>query len=147
MRETTKAKYDAFCREYLSNNNNGSKAAEAVGYSKKSSRQMAIKLLQMPYIVDKMAQLQAVITEKSIEKFTVSVEQRLEWLQQAITYGFREIPVSAMDERTDAPTKAENLSASISGIKELNAMLGVRDTGDGATLADAINNLASSLPS
>lgn len=118
MRDTTKAKYDAFCREYLSNNNNGAKAAEAVGYKKSSSRQQAIKLMQIPYIVDKLAQLQSEITKISEEKFSITLEQRLQWLQKAVDIGFRE----TMDMQGNA--KAENVQASISAIRELNVMLG-----------------------
>lgn len=118
MRETTKAKYDAFCREYLSNGNNGAKAAESVGYKQKSSRQQAIKLLQIPYISDKIAQLQTQITKVSEEKFSITLEQRLEWLQKAVDIGFRET------QDMQGNSKAENLQASISAIKELNVMLG-----------------------
>ena len=146
MRRATQDKYDLFCREYMSNGLNGAQAAIAAGYSKNSARQTGKELLDKPYVSDKIRQMQEEITEKSKEKFSVSIEQRLEWLQTAVMYGFREIPVSAQDK--DSGTKAENLSASISAIKELNVMLGINDNGGGgATLADAINNLASSLPS
>ena len=118
VRETTKAKYDAFCREYLSNGNNGAKAAIYVGYSEKSARQTAKELLDKPYISDKIRQLQKEITEKHSEKFTISLEQRLEWLQKAVSVGFREV----IDAQGNP--KAENLQASISAIKELNVMLG-----------------------
>ena len=146
MRRATQDKYDLFCREYMSNGLNGAQAAIAAGYSKNSARQTGKELLDKPYVSDKIRQMQEEITEKSKEKFSVSIEQRLEWLQTAVMYGFREIPVSAQDK--DSGTKAENLSASISAIKELNVMLGINDNGGGgATLADAINNLASSLQS
>ena len=141
MRETTKAKYDAFCREYISNGNNGAKAAIFVGYKEKSARKQALDLLKIPYITDKLRQIQMEVTEKHKETFDISVEKRLGWLQKAVEYGFRE-NVDGFGN-----VKAENMGASISAIKELNVMLGINESGDGATLADAINNLASSLPS
>lgn len=124
MREATKAKYDSFCREYLSNGTNGAKAAIYVGYSEKSARQTAKELLDKPYISDKIRQLQEELTAKSEEKFNITLEQRLEWLQKAVDIGFRETQDNAGN------TKAENVQASISAIKELNVMLGTDSHAD-----------------
>lgn len=126
MREATKAKYDIFCREFVGNCGNGAEAAREAGYSEKSARKQALDLLKIPYIIDKIRQIQTDQADKHCEKLDISVEKRIGWLKQAMEYGFRDIPVSAMDK--DAGTKAENLSASIAAVKEMNAMLGATDT-------------------
>ena len=112
--------------EFVVNGRNSAKAAVEAGYKKKGARQQAQKLLKIPYICDKLRELEAIASKKAVEKFNITLEQRLEWLQYAVKAGFREIPLSSFASKEDdnLPTKAENLPASISAIKELNEMLG-----------------------
>lgn len=132
MREATKHKYDEFCMEFVTNGRNSAKAAVSAGYKAKGARQQAQKLLQIPYVCDKLRELEAIAARKAKEKFNITLEQRLEWLEYAVKAGFREIPLSSFASKEDhnLPTKAENLPASISAIKELNEMLGT-DTHEG----------------
>ena len=112
--------------EFVANGRNSAKAAVSAGYKANGARQQAQKLLQIPYICDKLRELEAIASKKAVEKFNITLEQRLEWLQYAVKAGFREIPLSSFASKEDdnLPTKAENLPASISAIKELNEMLG-----------------------
>lgn len=126
MREATRLKYDMFCREFVGNSGNGKQAAIHAGYSEKSAAKQAQELLKIPYVSEQIRQIQQDQADKHCEKLDISVEKRIGWLKQAMEYGFRDIPVSAMDK--DAGTKAENLSASIAAVKEMNAMLGATDS-------------------
>lgn len=118
MREATRQKYDVFCLEFVANGRNAAKAAEQAGYSEKTARQQAAKLLKIPYICDKLLQLESVASDKAEEKFNITLEKRLKWLEQIVGTGLRE----TFDVQGNP--KAENLQASTSAIKELNLMLG-----------------------
>ncbi len=120
--------------EFVTNGRNAAKAAVSAGYKANGARQQAQKLLQIPYICDKLRELEATASKKAEEKFDISLEKRLRWLERAVEAGFREIPLSSFaakdEDGNELPTKAENLPASISAIKELNEMLGT-DTHEG----------------
>lgn len=118
MREATKAKYDCFVLAYISNKQNGAAAAVTAGYAEKSAHVTAGKMLKIPYIKQEIASKLDNVRIKAEEKFNITLEQRLEWLQKAVSIGFRE------SADIQGNLKAENLQASISAIKELNVMLG-----------------------
>lgn len=50
---------DLFCREYIANNMNGTKAAISAGYSKKTAREQATRLLSKVHIRQKVDALKA----------------------------------------------------------------------------------------
>jgi len=123
IRESTRVKYDAFCRSYHLNGHNGAQAAIDAGYSAKTARQKAAKLLTIVYIKEKLRALE----DQAADKYSISVEKRMMWLEKIVNCGLREIPISTFvdkDKDKDFPTKAENLPASVAAIKELNLMLG-----------------------
>jgi Phage terminase, small subunit len=59
-----------FCKEYLTNNNNGTKAAIKAGYSKKSARNAAIRLLQH----DKVKKYIALATKERFEELDIQAD-------------------------------------------------------------------------
>ena len=111
---TTKNKYDAFCREYHINGSNATQAAIHAGYSKKTAGAKATFLLRIVYIQDELQRLK----DEAVQEYTVTLEKRLKWLEKAVDFGFRDCADAQGNIR------AENLAASISGVKELNVMLG-----------------------
>ncbi len=118
--EKTKARYDSFIREYHINGNNGAQAAIKAGYSKNSARQRAVDLLSIRYVKEEIEKLQ----NAAREEYTISLERRIKWLEKAVECGFRDCADAQGNIR------AENLPASISGVKELNLMLGTTQAED-----------------
>jgi len=110
----TKAKYDAFCRAYHVNGNNATQAAIDAGYSKKTAGSKGSDLLKIVYIQDELQRLK----NEAVEEYTITLEKRIRWLEKAVDFGFRDCADAQGNIR------AENLAASISGVKELNVMLG-----------------------
>jgi phage terminase small subunit len=53
-----------FCQAYLTNGMNGSKAAEAAGYSYKEPRKIATRLLNMPEIKNYLDEQRKLVCEK-----------------------------------------------------------------------------------
>lgn len=111
---TTKAKYDAFVREFHINGNNGTQAAIHAGYSKKTAGRKANQLLKIVYIQDELQRLK----DEAVEEYTISVEKRLRWAEQVIEKGLR--------DQLDAigNNKAENLQAVNGALGVMNQMLG-----------------------
>ena len=126
LRKGTAERYDAFAMAYHTNGNNGTKAAEAAGYSKKTARQMAQRLLTKPYIQDKLKSLQA----EAAKNHGWSLQKRLETLQQVAEAGLTKYYSEAQGERY------ENLNATVSDIKTMNEMLG---TGEEEEQAQPLN--------
>ncbi|GAA4652070.1 hypothetical protein GCM10023116_43540 [Kistimonas scapharcae] len=107
-------KQEAFCREYIANGGNATKAALAAGYSKKTARSVGAENLTKPDIKARLI----VQREKAQEAFTVTVEQRLNLLWAAANKG--------LDEYTDqlGNRRPHSLPASVSAVSEINKMLG-----------------------
>ncbi len=118
----TKAKYDAFCRAYHVNGNNATQAAIDAGYSKKTAGSKGSDLLKIVYIQDELQKLK----DEAVEEYTITLEKRIRWLEKAVDYGFRDCADAQGNIR------AENLAASISGVKELNVMLGTTEAEEDA---------------
>lgn len=123
--KTTQRRYDAFCMAYHTNGNNGADACVKSGYSKKTARQQAEKLLTLLYIKEKLAKLQ----EKASEEYTITLEQRLKWLEGVVKEGFAEHLDAQMNER---PLGLNNV---VSAVKELNLMLGTTTEEEAPELA------------
>lgn len=120
--EKTKAKYDAFCMAYHTNGNNGSKAAESVGYAKNSARQTAVKLLSNTYIQEKLKELQ----NEAAEEYTVTLEDRLKTLERVVEEGLKPHFDACGNKR------ALGLHPVVSAIAELNKMLGTTSSDEEA---------------
>ena len=114
MNIRTRDRYDAFVREYHVNGGNGAKAAISAGYSEHSARQTATRLLTIDYVAKELDRLKA----KANEDYTITLERRIRWLETAVQAGLKTYVDSQGNQRPD------NLSATINGVKELNAMLG-----------------------
>jgi phage terminase small subunit len=57
-------KQEMFCRHYVSNGHNGTQAAISAGYSKKTARQIATKMLSKVYIQEFIKTLEEPVIEK-----------------------------------------------------------------------------------
>jgi phage terminase small subunit len=76
MKATLTPKEESFCREYVANNGNATKAAEAAGYSKKTARQIGTEILTKPSIKARLKALSA----KSVAKSEATAERVVEEL-------------------------------------------------------------------
>lgn len=112
-------KQNEFVKEYLINGNNGTLAAIKAKYSENTAAEMAYENLNKPHIIEEIEKRQTKITEKAEKKFDFSVETRLAWLDE-----IRQAGVDVYMDK-DGNARRENLSASVSSIKEMNAMLGI----------------------
>ncbi|MGD1893999.1 MAG: terminase small subunit [Cyclobacteriaceae bacterium] len=80
------AKENQFCIEFIVDNN-GTQAAARAGYSKKTARQIATKLLSKVYIQDEIARLKEEINSKKIADIT----EVLEGLTKIVRFDKKEI--------------------------------------------------------
>ncbi len=126
MTRPLSAKQEAFCQAIAKHGRTEKvKAYKEAGYStnmtQASMYKEAERIYKHPSVsprIDELCQKVAKVAEK---KFTVSVEQRLKWLQDIAQFG--------MEEIVDAQgvTKRQNLQASRSAIETLNTMLGTSE--------------------
>ncbi len=126
MTRPLSAKQEAFCQAIAKYGRKEKvKSYKEAGYSLNMSEAAiqveADKMYNNPKLslrIDELCQKVAKVAEK---KFTVSVEQRLKWLQDIAEFG--------MEEIVDAQgvTKRQNLQASRSAIETLNTMLGTSE--------------------
>ena len=139
MNKGTKERYDAFIRHYHQNGNNGTQAATDAGYSPKTARFQANKLLTIPYIQDELKRLQS----KAVETSEITLEIRLNNLQRVIDAGletyihnsFQEVVPDNSKEAEEGATKIintkilryQNLPAVVSAVREQNIMLGTTE--------------------
>ena len=120
MNKGTKERYDAFIRHYHQNGNNGTQAATDAGYSSKTARFQANKLLTIPYIKDALKALE----EKAVTDSGITLEKRLNWLEKVAKAGLEQF------KDVQGITKYQNLNATVSSVKELNLMLGTTEEND-----------------
>ena len=122
------AKQEAFATKYVECDN----ASEAYKFayncktmSGKTINEEGCKLLSHPKVAPRIAELQGRVKEIAAEKFTISIEQRLEWAKQVAEAG--------LHQHRDAEGKLsryENLAATNKAIEILNNMLGLGDDED-----------------
>lgn len=123
------ARQEAFAKEVVRNGGDKVAAYKEAGYSQKLSvaamHVEADKLYNHPKISLRVSELQKVADKIAEEKFSISVEQRLKWLD--------DIRKAGMDTFSDQAgnTRRENLNASNTAIKTMNEMLGTDESGDG----------------
>lgn len=124
------AKQEAFATKYVECDD----ASEAYRFayncksmSKKSINEEGCKLLSHPKISPRIQELQNKIKKIAEDKFTISIERRLKWLEEITLAGLsvqlKPIGDSFVEQR-------ENLAASNQAIKTLNEMLGTDEKGD-----------------
>jgi hypothetical protein len=85
----------------------------------------ADKLSNIPDVSLRIKELSIIATEKAEKKFSISFEQRLEWLQEVV--------ISGLGEYADAVgnMRKENLAATRNAIETMNSMLSTEDAKDG----------------
>tara|TARA_R110000851_G_scaffold169593_2_gene315779 strand:- start:239 stop:691 length:453 start_codon:yes stop_codon:yes gene_type:complete len=119
-------KEEAFCQAIsIHGKDKKLQAYKDAGYSQNMTEAkmgiQADKTFNKPRITLRLDELMVVVNKVAEEKFTVSVQQRLKWLQEITEFG--------MEEIIDAQgvSKRQNLQASRSAIETLNTMLGVSE--------------------
>jgi len=123
-------KEDRFIDQYMIDLN-GTKAALSAGYSEKSARQLASRLLSKVNIQDEIAKRRKALKEK----FSITFEDKQRWLAEIVQYGTGEeiVFVKGRDEEDDPEHRQRNPSSAVSAIKELNMM-----DGDHATIKSTV---------
>lgn len=120
-------KQEQFACNVVLNGGDKLKARADAGYSTKMTKASqgidADKLFNHARISLRIAQLQKEADKVAVETFSISVQQRLEWLS--------EIRLAGMSDYIDGQggKRKENLNASNAAIKTMNEMLGT-DSGD-----------------
>jgi hypothetical protein len=121
MRKLT-AKEEAFCNAVVLNGGDKVKAYEDAGYSMKMSIPVictqADKTSKKPHVALRIKSLTKEANKVALNKFSISVQQRLEWLDEIREAGMDTYKDQAGNERR------ESLTASNAAIKTMNEMLG-----------------------
>lgn len=131
------ARQEAFAKEVVLNGGDKVKARAAAGYSTVMSMASqgvdADKLYNHAKISLRIAELQTEADKIAKERFTVSVEKRLEWLNEVANAGLSTYSDMQGNERR------ENLAATTSAVKVMNEMLGIggedEDTGKAISIS------------
>ena len=110
-------KQDKFVKAYLLNGGNATQAAITAGYSEKTAQQTGCENLLKPVIKDLLSKHQKVANQK----FTISIEQRLEWLKEVAEAG---LTVQKITKGEDVIEQRENLPAVTGAIRVMNEILG-----------------------
>lgn len=119
------AKEEKFAQAFIRNVGDKVQSYKDAGYSVRMSTAaigvQSDKLYNKPKINLRIQELQAKAAIIADEKFTITVEQRLKWLEDIVESG--------LGEYTDAQEnkRKENLPAARSAIDTLNTMLGTTD--------------------
>lgn len=120
------SKQEAFAQEVVLNGGDKVAAYKLAGYSMQGNSNTVSKsadeLFNNPKVSPRIAELQNLADTKAKELFSISVEQRLEWL--------KEITIAGMSTYLDTVgnKRRENLTASTGAIKTMNEMLGSGDS-------------------
>jgi hypothetical protein len=119
------SKEESFAQAYVLHKNDSIEGYRHSEYSQKLKPENmsaeAYKLLQKPHITHRIKDLQAKASEIAEKKFTITVEQRLEWLKTITEAGIATYLDSTGAERR------ESLTAARGAIETMNTMLGVKD--------------------
>lgn len=111
-----------FANRVVENGGDKVEAYEYAGYSMKMSKAaiavQADKIYNKPKVNLKIKELQSIADEVAKKEFTITIEQRLKWLNEVANAGLGKIFDQAGNERRD------NLTATVSAIKTMNEMLG-----------------------
>tara|TARA_R110000744_G_scaffold14616_5_gene41450 strand:- start:116 stop:547 length:432 start_codon:yes stop_codon:yes gene_type:complete len=116
------SKEESFAQAFIATNRDLIQAYRKSEYSQKlTADQMSVqanKLFNKPKINLRIAELTKKVIDIAEKKFTITIEQRLRWLNEIVDAGL-EIVVDA-----SGVAKRQNLPASKSAIDTLNNMLG-----------------------
>lgn len=119
------AKEESYAQNVVLNGGDKVKAYESAGYSMNMATQsictQADKIHRKPHVNLRIVELQEQADKVAKEVFTISVEQRLEWLKEIAEAGL------STYEDQGGNKRRENLTASTGAIKTMNEMIGVSD--------------------
>lgn len=132
MRKNLSQKEEAFCQAVARlGHHKKVEAYKEAGYSQNLNPNamgvQADKLYNKPKLRLRIEELTKKVERVAEEKFTISVEQRLKWLEEIVHAGMTEQTVMRGET---AVTQRENLAASNQAIKTLNEMLGTDEKQD-----------------
>lgn len=117
-------KQEKFAQYVVKNGGDKVAAYKQAGYSCRGNSntisKAADELFNNPKVSPRIKQLQ----EKAEKAYTVSLEQRIKWLEEVAKAGLETFHDQAGNARR------ENLSATCKAVNELNGMLGVSDNKD-----------------
>jgi phage terminase small subunit len=123
------AKQEKFANEVVLNGGDKVAAYKSSGYSTNmKSDAISVKADEVynnGKVSVRIAELQKIADEKAKEVFSISVEQRLKWLNEVANAGLSKYIDPAGNERR------ENLTAVTGAVKTMNEMLGVSDSTGG----------------
>ena len=125
---TLTAKEELFAQAYIERTGDKVQAYKDAGYSLKlTTPQMATqadKLYNKPKINLKIKELQKKASVIADKHFTVSIEQRVKWLNEVAEAGLEGI------EDASGSVKRQNLASTCKAIEVLNTMLGIDESSD-----------------
>ena len=128
MSKKLTSKEESFAKAYVLHKNDSIEGYRNSEYSQKLKPENmsaeAYKLLQKPHIAHRIKELQLKASEIAEKKFTITVEQRLEWLKTITEAGI----ATYID--SSGANRRESLTAARGAIETMNSMLGVTDSKD-----------------
>lgn len=117
-------KQEKFAQCVVKNGGDKVAAYKEAGYSCKGNTNTVSKaaddIYNNPKVYPRIKELQ----KKAIKAYTVSLEQRIKWLEEVAKAG-----LETFHDQNGNPRR-ENLSATCKAVNELNGMLGLSDTKD-----------------
>lgn len=125
MNELT-AKEEAFAQAYVLGGCSDATAAWRIAHPDSKAKpetqhQKACRMHAQDNVKARISELKKKAAVKAEEKFTVSVEQRLRWLEEVATAGL------SMYQDSNGQRRRENLAATRAAVQTLNEMLGIAD--------------------
>lgn len=117
----TESEIDIYSKQYLTH---GDKSKSwAVTFPKSKAKKEAVNVSASRFhilakVLLRIEELRKTTAEMAKKKFTITIEQRLKWLNEIVTAGLEEIKDAA------GVVKRQNLPAAKSAIDTLNLMLG-----------------------
>ena len=128
MKSKLTSKEESFAQAYIFHKEQLIEAYRHSEYSQKlNPKQMSVqanKLFKKPSISLRIKALQLKASDIAENKFTITVEQRLEWLKTIVDAG-----IATYKDSTGA-NRRESLTAARGAIETMNTMLGVVDNKD-----------------
>ena len=116
------SKEESFAQAFIAANRDLIQAYRKSEYSQKlTADQMSVqanKLFNKPKINLRIAELSKKVNDIAEKKFTITIEQRLRWLNEIVDAGLEDLKMA------DGTYKRQNLPAAKAAIDTLNNMLG-----------------------
>tara|TARA_R110001632_G_C11300564_1_gene413748 strand:+ start:40 stop:468 length:429 start_codon:yes stop_codon:yes gene_type:complete len=128
MSKKLTSKEESFSQAYIFHKEDSIEAYRNSEYSQGlTPEQMSVqayKLLKKPHISHRIKELQSKASAIAEKKFTITVEQRLEWLKTITEAGI----ATYLD--SSGAARRESLTAARGAIETMNTMLGITDNKD-----------------